>query len=430
MTPDRTPTRTPAPTSALAPRRRGFASVLRLAWRSLGRQRRRTVLLIAVVAYATAAILFFWGFTDGFIASVVQGQGRLVGAPIVVSTPEHHADPDPVHALPELDPLIATARSLDAVDAVAPRLDLAALLRSPYATHGVTLRGVDPDLEAGVSEVPGRVREGRMIDAAGEAVLGAALAERLDVRVGERVAVDASSVAGPTAIGVVVVGLIDSGIDIVDETTALVHIDDARALSGVDTATSLAVSVPAGREARLAGRLEAQLPSGVRAYGVMDQLGAMGDGLAAERVMMIPIGLLFSLFAAVAVTSSVVVSVLERTREFGVMLALGLDHRRLGLMVTLEAVLASLLGLAAGLVVGYGLLFWLAQVNVLGPLFSNLWGDFLSGLAIGTDIRTELRLEYLIYAGATVVLAAVLAVLTPARRVRSLIPAEAMRAVD
>jgi ABC-type lipoprotein release transport system permease subunit len=418
-------------TVADAPSRdRDLPGLVRLAWRSLGRQGRRTALLVIVVAYATVSILFFWGLTDGFLTSVFQNQARLVGAPVLITTTDYHRDPDPVHALPELASLGEAARSAPAVEAVAPRLELAVLLRSPYTSRGVRLRGVDPGHEAAVSDLPEAVGEGRMLERAGELVLGTALAEQLDVRVGERLAVDAASVAGPQALGLTVVGLVDAGVTLVDETTALAHLDDARRLSGVATATGLALDVPPGREAAVARALRDDLPSGVRAYGLMEQLGELARGLAAERIGIIPIALVFSLFAAIAVTSSVVVSVMERTREFGVMLSLGMSHRRLGAMVTLEAVLATLVGYGVGLVLGYALLLWMAQVNVMGPLFTSLWGDFLEGLAIGTDIRTDVRPVYVLYAGLTVLLAALGAVLTPARRVQSLVPAEAMRAAE
>lgn len=407
-----------------------FLGLVKLAWRSLGRQRRRTALLVAVVAYATFTILFFWGFTDGFLVSILQGQARLVNAPVTITTGAYHVDPDPVHALPDVDAAIAASEDVAAVRAVAPRLELPAMLRSPYATQGVLLRGIDPEREPRVSDVSERIGEGRMLAATGEAVLGATLAEDLDVRVGERIAIDAASVAGPQATGVRLVGIVDSGIELVDRSTAWIHLDDARALSGVATATSIAVSVPPGREARVAEAIAPHLPDGVEAYGIMDQMGELARGLAAERLSMIPIGLIFSIFAAIAVTSSVVVSVMERTREFGVMLSLGLDQGRLSWMVTLEAILASLLGYALGVVLGYGLLLWFSQVNVLGPLFMGVWSDMFTTLAIGNDIRTDVRALYLLPAGVTVALAALFAALTPARRVRRLVPAEAMRAAE
>ena len=400
-------------------------ALLRLAWRSLWRQRRRTLLLILVVAYATMAIVFFWGFTDGFLASVFAGQARLVQAPVVISTEEYFADPDPVNALPALEPILDELGAF--ADDAAPRLEVAALLRSPYASQGAVIRGIEPQSEARVSALPGEVREGRMLDSPGEVVLGAGLAEQLDVRVGERLALDVASVAGPQAAGLELVGLLDTGVSTVDETTVLVHIDDARALSGVETATQIAVAAPLGREEQIAARIDPLLAEGLEAYGVQEMMGELAAGLAAERQSIIPMGLLFSIFAAIAVTSSVVVSVMERTREFGVMIALGLDQAKLSWMVTLEAVLATLIGYAVGLVLGYGLVAWMAYVNILGPFFSGLWGDLVAGLAIGNDIRTDIRLEYMLYAGLTVALAALFAVLTPARRVRNLAPSEAMR---
>ena len=401
-------------------------ALLRLAWRSLWRQRRRTLLLIMVVAYATMAIIFFWAFTDGFLSSVFAGQARLLQAPVTISTDLYFEDPDPVNSLPELAPLLESLGEY--ADAAAPRLEVAALLRSPYASSGAHLRGIDPDREPLVSALPSEIGQGRMLDSAGEVVLGVAIAEQLDVRIGERLAVDVASVAGPQAAGLEVVGLIETGISAADQTAVLIHLDDARALTGVETATTIAVAAPLGRETEVAKRIDPLLPSGVEAYGIQEMMGELARGLAAERQSMIPMGLLFSIFSAIAVTSSVVVSVMERTREFGVMISLGLAQSKLAWMVTLEAVLATLLGYAVGLVLGYGLAFWMAYVNILGPLFGNLFGGMLAGLAIGQDIRADVRLEYMLYAGVTVAFAALFAVLTPARRVRGLEPSEAMRA--
>ena len=399
----------------------GSATLLRLAWRSLWRQRRRTLLLILVVAYSTAAIIFFWAITDGFLGSIFSGQARLLQAPVTISTVEYFVDPDPENALPEFDDThLGVPWS--------PRLEVSGLLRSPYGTTGVQLRGVDPEREPLVSDVPGEIRSGRMIAAPGELVLGSELARRLDVRIGERVAVDVSSVAGPQAAGLQLVGLVDSGVSLVDETTALIHLSDARSLSGVETATTLAVDAPLGREEQVAAALGPALPEGVNAYGVMAQMGELARTLANERLSLLPMGLLFSAFAAIAVTMSVVVSVMERTREFGVIIALGLDQFRLARVVVAEALLAALLGYVAGALLGYALIVWMARVNVLGPFFGGVYGDVLAGLAVSTDIRTDVRAEYLLYSGLTILLAGIFAALAPGRRVRNLEPAQAMRA--
>lgn len=406
----------------------GFSALMRLAWRNLWRQGRRTLLLLIVVAYATLAIIFFWGFTDGFVNSIIAGSARYTAAPVLVTSGAYHDDPDPANAL--------TSEQFGGVQevlaeqgmATAPRLEFPALLRSPYRNLGALARGVLPQQESAVSDLPASVREGRMLESPGEVVLGRALAEELDVRLGERLALDVQSVAGPQAAGLTVVGLIGSGIALVDESSVLVHLDDARSLSGVSTATGVALEAPRGREQAVARSLNGALPEGLRAYPVQELLGPLQDGLAAERAQMIPMGLIFSLFAAVTVMSTVVVSVLERTREFGVMSALGLAPGKLALMVTLEAVMTTALGFAVGALLGYGLNTALATWNVLGPLFTGVFGDFLSSFAMTGEVYTALSLGYLGYAAVTIVIAGVLAAVFPARRVRRLNPAEAMRA--
>ncbi len=405
----------------------GLRGLARLAWRNLWRQRRRTLLLVVVVAYATLAIVFFWGYTDGFLDSIMNAQGRLVAAPVLITREAYHDDPDPSNALADPEALARLAVRDARVRGAAPRVDFGALLRSPYTSEGVMARGVDPALEASVSDLPASIADGRMLRGPGEIVLGKGLAQRLDVRLGERVAIDVSALAGPTAMGLRLVGIIDAGTALVDDYTALIDLADARALTGVAGATGLALDVPLGHEDAAAQAVQASLPSGVHAYPVGALLGALQRGLAAERIQMIPMGLLFALFAAVTVTTTVVVSVLERTREFGVMVALGLDQGGLGWLVTFESVFATALGWLAGLVVGYGVLWLLSTTNALGALLVGAYGDILEGLALTDQVYAAVRPEYALYASATVALAAILAVLAPARRVRRLNPSEAMR---
>jgi ABC-type lipoprotein release transport system permease subunit len=405
-------------------------SVARLAWRNLWRHRSRTVLLLVVVAYATLAIILFWGFYDGFVASLLSSQGRYASAPVLVTSTAYRADPDPQNALPELGFRAQVAREPH-VGAVAARLTFPALLRSPYTAIGAQVRGVEPQQEAKVSAVPGAIPTGRMLRGPGEIVLGSELARRLDVRVGERLVVDAQALAGPQALGLRVVGLVDTGIGFVDRTTVMVDIADARRLTGVTTATGLALDVPFRTERTTATRLDAPgvLPRGVHAYSVQDMLSGLMSGIEAKRRSMIPMALIFSIFAAVTVLSTVVVSVLERTREFGVAAALGLDQASLAWMVTLEATFTSALGLVAGAVLGYGIDALLSRFNLVGPLIMSFYGNVLKDVALGDEIYFATSVAYLGWASVTIVLAALFAALAPARKLRRLQPAEALRAL-
>ncbi len=402
-----------------------MAALPRLAWRNLWRHRRRTLLLVVVVAYATITTILFWGVQDGFTQSVQLGNARFLSAPALITTPQYFEDPDPEQGLPSLD-FLARIQTQPGVNAAAPRLEFPTLIRSAYTADAAKARGVDPALEARVSNIPTAIAAGRMLEKPGEVVLGQQLAERLDVRLGERVVLDTSALAGPQALGLRVVGLVKSGIAPVDRGTVLVHLQDARLLTGLQTATGVALDVTRGQEARIAEALQPVLPQNIRAYDLTQLLGGLSSAIGTKQSSTFFIGMIFSLFAALAVTSTVLVSVLERTREFGMMGAIGMNPPRLAAMVTLETVLATSIGWGVGLVLGYALNFWMATQNVLGPIFAS-YGAAWEILGTGGEIYTTQSPLYALYAALTIVLAAFFSILIPARRVLSLNPAEAMR---
>lgn len=402
-----------------------MAALPRLAWRNLWRHRRRTLLLVVVVAYATITTILFWGVQDGFTQSVQLGNARFLSAPALITTPQYFEDPDPEQGLPSLD-FLARIQTQPGVNAAAPRLEFPTLIRSAYTADAAKARGVDPALEARVSNIPTAIAAGRMLEKPGEVVLGQQLAERLDVRLGERVVLDTSALAGPQALGLRVVGLVKSGIAPVDRGTVLVHLQDARLLTGLQTATGVALDVTRGQEARIAEALQPVLPQNIRAYDLTQLLGGLSSAIGTKQSSTFFIGMIFSLFAALAVTSTVLVSVLERTREFGMMGAIGMNPPRLAAMVTLETVLATSIGWGVGLVLSYALNFWMATQNVLGPIFAS-YGAAWEILGTGGEIYTAQSPLYALYAALTIVLAAFFSILIPARRVLSLNPAEAMR---
>ena len=403
-------------------------SISKLAWRNLWRHKRRTQLLLAVVAYATVAIIFFWAFYDGFVNVLLGGQARYLEAPVLVQTTNYRTDPDPENSLPSLDETELVA--VEGVRGVAPRLEFQALMRSPYRTLGSEVRGVDPALEPQVSNIPGDIGEGRTVENPGEIILGVDLAEELDVRVGERLALDVQSVGGSQGAGLQVVGLINSRVRPVDENVSFIHIEDARALTGVSTATGLALDVQQGSEQEVAQMLNeaALLPAGVAAYPITELLGSILSGIEQKRGSMIPIVLMVALFAAVTVMSTVIVSVIERTREFGVITSLGLNQGQIARMVTLEATYTTFLGFVVGAIAGYALTAVMTATNLMGPFINTFYGRILSGFALTDTFVFATSLTYLAWAAVTILIAAVLAIVVPGRRVRNLNPAEAMRA--
>ena len=402
-----------------------FGVLLRLAWRNIGRHRTRTFLLAAVVAYAAVATIFYWSMMDGYELSVLEAHARYVLAPVTVARADWFADPDPENGLRDPAP-VEEALARAGARAWAPRLEFAALLTSPYLSQGAVVRGVDPKREAELSRVPARVDGGRWLEAPGEVVLGYRLAELLDVRLGERLVISTAALAGPQSLGFEVVGLVRARVSTVDRYGIYVHLDDARALTGLTGVTHLAVDAPLGREEATAALIAPALPAGVEARPVWDLVGPIKTDVEAGKRLAWPIGILLAAFAALAVTSTLIVSVLERTREFGVTLALGLDNAHLAAMIVLEAVFSTALGWLLGVALGYALIGYTSTHNVLGPLFqvsSEVWSE--AGLT--ETFYTHVSPVYALYALVTVAVSALAALLFPALRAARLKPAEALR---
>ncbi|MCS7172099.1 MAG: ABC transporter permease [Armatimonadetes bacterium] len=384
--------------------------ILRLAWRNLFRHRQRTALLGLVVAYVTVAVLFLYGFLDGYGESLVEAYGAYLVAPVVVARTAWWEDPDPAHGLTRL-PVLSHPR----VQAQTPRLRFAALVRSPYRTEGLEVVGVHSEGERGLSRLAGKVVQGRWMARRGEVVLGERLARRLDVRVGERLVVETSGRRGPQALGLQVVGILRAGVSTVDHSGLYIPLEDAQGLTGI-RATELAVRVPRGWEMRAAEELNRVLSPELRAKGVWELMGPIRYDYEASRLFYIPIVGLFMLLAAVAVTSTTYVSVRERLRELSVMESLGMSPGRLAAMVALEAFLASLVGLVGGLLLGYGLLLYTSAHNVFGPLM-RLSVELLPESGLTEALYTAVRPHYALYAATTVVLSTLLAFLFPSRLV-------------
>jgi lipoprotein-releasing system permease protein len=399
---------------------------LKLAWRNIFRQKRRTLLLMLVVAYATATIIFVWGFTDGQTKSILGNQARYLQAPAIIAKAGYYDDPDPQNALANLD-FVERAAAVPGVEATAPRLEFFGVAKSAYETKNMQFRGIEPTLEPLVSSVPGKLFEGRLLEKTGEVVMGVDLATELDVRIGERIAVEASAGAGPQAKGLILVGTVKADVSAVDANMLLMHIDDARDLTGVTTATGVALAIARDQEDAVAAKVNEVLKDtpDIHAYGLTELLGDLVAQTQRSEIIVLVV-ILFSLFAALAVTSTMLVSVLERSKEFGMMGAIGMTPPKLATMVTLEAVLTSLLGWVLGLVIGYGITIWMGNVNILGPALAAASGAN-SGFGFGSELYTTSKPIFSLYAGVTVALAAFFAIIIPARKVLTMNLVDAMR---
>jgi len=404
-------------------------TLARIAWRGLWRHPQRTILMMAIVAFGSGLILLMWGLTDGFIETMISTQIDYDSGDFQVRATGYADDPLPKNGLPsESVAIVESTLAAEFPDTwtYAPRLDTSGMLKSAYGVLGVSVRGVNPIREPTVTVTVESVGEGRYLEAPGEIVLSRAAATDLDVRIGERVVLLSFTEGNSSSRAFTLVGILDSALTTMDS-VVFVTLPDAQALTGWDGATSVAVSIPHGTSRdRAATRLEAALAAHVDAtvetyFELNPMIRVMLSGSA---VKLTPFVIMVALLAGFGVANTVFYSVLERTREFGMMTAVGMSTRQLARVVLYESIYVSAVGFAVGGGLGYWVLLYLSRV---GMNFGALLGDIGATMGIPNVLYASTSGLYWIASFSVVVFTGLIAAWYPARRASRLEPVTAIR---
>ncbi len=412
-------------------------TLVRIAWRNLWRGWRRSAIVVTAIAVGLSACLVLIGWTTGMFNQMVDNAVRTHLAHVAVQARGYQTNPDLNIRLPESDGRIAAALEGGPGGVhVAHRVIGDGLIQSSRRSLRAALVGVVAFQEASVSTVPEAIVEGRYLGPqAGrrrvpDIVIGAEMAERLRVGVGDKIVVH---VPGETGIGAFrIAGLFRTASSAFDRTFAYVALHDAQRLLGLeDRVSQVAVSLDEPERvdefrAWAVERVASALPgveievltwqereprlSGM--LGIMDQFSWI---------------LYAVVFVAMAfgIANALLMAVYERIREFGVLRSLGLQARRLVVLILLEALLLTLFGTVIGLALGMGVVGWLGETGIDLTIFSEALQEY----GMGTTLYPEVRREDLLAPIRLAVITALLAALWPAIKVYRLRPAEALRHV-
>jgi ABC-type lipoprotein release transport system permease subunit len=405
------------------------ATSLRIAWRNLWRHTHRTILMIAIVAFGSWVILVLWGLTDGFTRSMTNTQIIYNQGDLQLRAVDFSEDPVPRNGLTEdqvsaADAVLATVRT----QATSPRLETYGLLRSSYGSEGVSIRGIDPLQEPRVTSLQDMIVEGRYITGPGEVMMPAELARSLDVRLGERVVLLAQGESGVNSQSFRAVGFFNIDLGSLNS-VVIISLTDAQSLTEWSGLTAIAVKLPPGtRGTRVAGDIQRDLAAAnvlgveVADYFTLNPLARVI--LQGTTYKMIPFVVMISLMAGFGVANTAFYSVLERTREFGVMAAVGMSRALLARVVLMESVFVSAIGFLAGGGIGYVCLIYLSRHGIS---FGRSMAQFGAELGIPTTMYASTSGWYWVAAFSVVVFTALAAAWYPARRANRLEPVAAIR---
>lgn len=412
-------------------------ALLQIAWRNLWRNTRRTVVTISMIACAATVVLGLQAWTAGIFSQITEVMIRNQLGHAQISHAEYPGARGMHDTVPDADARVAALAQVPGVEGAAGRLHGAALAGAGDEAAGVRLLGVDPSLEKGVSNVYRTVRSGRWLGdvPAQEAVVGAALARALRVEPGSELLVVTQAADGSLGNTLLtVVGVFRSGSTALDRSGVVVHLADLQDLlvlpgqvheiTVVGDAEALAepLSLPPFDAALVAALPGDELV--VRTWAEIDP--AIAEQIAAyDQVGSVMLVVVFAV-AALGVLSTMLMSVYERTRELGLLLALGLKPRLVVALVVGEALFLGVASALAGLVFGGALMAWLV---VHGIDFTRWLPDGLAagGLTLGPLFHGKAEVGGVVRVVVACIAMPALAALLPAFRAARLRPVVALR---
>ncbi|MDD5432842.1 MAG: ABC transporter permease [Candidatus Omnitrophica bacterium] len=397
-----------------------------IAWRNITRNKYRSFITISAIAIGFASLLFVRAFVDGSHYQMIENYTDLASGHIQIHKKGFHANMSLVKNLAQDNSLSETLKNTTGVITTSSRIKESVLLSSTEGSTGALLIGVDPQNEPKVTKLNTRIKTGKFLTNDNEIVIGKSLAAILKAQLNDKIVIMGQGFDGSLASGVYrISGFLDTGADEIDKGFALITLKAAQELFVMDGRISeIALRLNNVEKAKeIANTIKTNLNNNELEVLPWQEISPIVIQWVEFDVAFINIILLIVLLVVAAgILNTLLMGILERTREFGIMLALGTKPNLIMQMVGLESLLLGLIGVATGYFIGIISIIYFGSRGIDLSMFSTALNSYYTGSIIYTRLAPGFLLQY----GATVLITSIIVSIYPAYRAANLKPVEAI----
>lgn len=405
---------------------------LRLAWRNIWRHRRRTVIIVLAMGLSLALMMIYDGMIDGFNNAIAGNAVRVLGGNIQVHAAGYREKVDSNPLLPLTDDLAVVNAALSQPDVVAAarRIQTGGLISNREGAFPLNIIGIDPEAEGPVSLVAEHIVDGRYVEPTDEdtVLIGKGLADALSIQVGDRVTMVGSDIHKQNRQRTMtVIGIYDIGIPSMEKGTAYISLAEAQNLFGLrGQSTEVQITLKeVGTESAAVAALSPALP-GYEVESWEQTYPELGSAINSKSAVMDIFSVIIVMISGIGILNLLLMAIYERTREIGLLGAMGLKPHQIATTFILEGALIGVVGVIAGIAMGLMTNLSLGQV---GMDYSQFAGITEYTALISGRIYSSLGVGKLVGRSIVVLVIAALAALIPALIAARREPSEALHHV-
>jgi len=400
-----------------------------IAWRNIWRNKLRSLVVILAITIGLFGTLFMIALTNGMVEQKIDASISNELSHIQLHNPEFIQDASLQYAI---DSAIKTENELSdiiGVKAVASRIKTMAMASTAATGAGVMVNAIDPEKEKSVSKIHQFIIEGDYFATVGKSapiVISKKLSTKLKAKIGSKIVLTLQHKDGELAYGLFrVTGIYKTANTMFDEPNIFIKKKDLINLTGYDPSQASEIAILLDN-VELTDPMAGQLKNRFQGMSVLSwkELEPLLAGLSAMVDQMAYFLLIIILIAmAFGIINTMMMAVLERTRELGMLMAVGMNKRKVFMMIMLETVFLSLVGTLTGVIAGAVTIYYTG----LHGLNFAAWAEGYEAWGYSALVYPSLYLDFYIGMTLMVLITAIISSIFPAKKALRFNPAAAIR---
>ncbi len=400
-----------------------YRLILKMAWKNLFSRPARTLLVIVMIAVSMSMMLGLQGLYDGMVKNMIDKNKRSDSGDISLYAKEYRIEKDLKHRIKDADTIKSEIENIHGVKAVVLRIKADGLVSTARKSSFASIYGINLEDEERFGKFGEFLKEGEIDLKKRGAIIGLELAKTLKVRIGSKVVFSTQDSSGEiNSIALRIRGIVQTTNLSLDNSAIFVQNKQVHKFLGIlsDDVTQIAVM---GEDAQIYDTLKNRYPNlDVKSFlELQPMIKQMQDMMVIFNsiTFLIVMSVVF-----VGILGVMYVSILDRIREFGIVLGIGMAYKYIRLQIVMEAIFVGLLGYLGGSVLGTVLLIYLKDYGLDLSSFSDaleMWG--YEAVITGT-----IKVSYYTSTFLAILTASCLSILIPLRKIKKLNPIEVIKA--